>query len=207
MATTFATVQALVGEDFFRTMARAYVARTLPMQPVLAEYGVDFPAFVADHAPARGLAYLPDIARLDWALNAALQAPRGTLLGIADGLRVFPQGAGLVVVPAWGPGRLARRPLGVAERDIDRATDRIDGDRVAVLEQPDRPADRRFRPDMADAEPVRGARKAPSVIRATFSPTPWPTSAPVVDSISRMPGPPRAPSKSTDRYQINRLSK
>ena len=84
LASTFATVQALVGEDFFRTMAHAYVARALPVQPVLAEYGADFPLFVAAHAPAQGLSYLADIARLDWALNAALQAPRGAVLGVAD---------------------------------------------------------------------------------------------------------------------------
>jgi Putative DNA-binding domain len=84
LAGTFATVRALVGEDFFRTMARAYVARTLPAQPVLTEYGADFPGFVADYGPAQGLPYLADIARLDWALNAAFQAPRVTALGVAD---------------------------------------------------------------------------------------------------------------------------
>ncbi len=36
--------------------------------------------------------------------------------------------------------------------------------------------------------------KRPSVIRATLSPRPWPESAAVVDSISRMPGPPLGPS-------------
>jgi len=81
---TFVTVRALVGEGFFRMMARAYVARALPTQPVLAEYGVDFPAFVATYEPAQGLPYLADIARLDWALNAAFQAPRGAVLGVAD---------------------------------------------------------------------------------------------------------------------------
>jgi hypothetical protein len=84
LASTFDTVQALVGEGFFRTMVRAYVARTLPAHPVLAEYGADFPIFIADHEPARGLIYLADIARLDWALSAAVQAPSGTALGVAD---------------------------------------------------------------------------------------------------------------------------
>ncbi|CFP64713.1 Uncharacterised protein [Bordetella pertussis] len=34
----------------------------------------------------------------------------------------------------------------------------------------------------------------PSVIRPTVSPNPWPTSAEVGASISRMPGPPLGPS-------------
>jgi hypothetical protein len=84
LASTFASVQGLVGEDFFRAMARAYVARMPPVQPVLAEYGAGFPAFVANYEVARGLPYLADVARLDWALNVALQAPRGAVLGITD---------------------------------------------------------------------------------------------------------------------------
>ena len=84
LASTFAGVQGLVGEDFFRTMARAYVARMPPTQPVLAEYGAAFPSFVADYEAARGLPYLADVARLDWALNVALQAPHGAILGIAE---------------------------------------------------------------------------------------------------------------------------
>ena len=36
-------MQAVVGEAFFRTMARAFVEGALPVQPVLAEYGEDFP--------------------------------------------------------------------------------------------------------------------------------------------------------------------
>src|SRR6266542_3456863 len=69
LATTFPTVQALVGEDFFRMLARAFVGQSPPNQPVLAEYGAGFPAFIAGHDAARDLPYLADIARLDWALN------------------------------------------------------------------------------------------------------------------------------------------
>jgi hypothetical protein len=77
LAATFPTVQALVGADFFRGLARAFVGHALPAQPVLTEYGADFPAFVADYAPARELPYLADVARLDWALNLAFHAPLG----------------------------------------------------------------------------------------------------------------------------------
>ncbi len=56
LATTFPTVQALVGPDFFRQATRAFVARELPRQPVLAEYGAAFPGFLATYAPVDGLA-------------------------------------------------------------------------------------------------------------------------------------------------------
>jgi len=75
LAATFSTVHALVGEAFFRGMAQRFIEQTLPAQPVLAEYGADFPAFVAGYEPARSLPYLADIARLDWALNVAFNSP------------------------------------------------------------------------------------------------------------------------------------
>ena len=68
---TFPTVQAIVGEQFFQAMAGAFVLSDLPRQPVLAEYGAGFPAFVSGYAPGASLPYLADMARLDWALNLA----------------------------------------------------------------------------------------------------------------------------------------
>lgn len=81
---TFATVQALVGPDFFRQLAQAFVAQHLPAQPVLAEYGEAFPEFIAVRENSHGLAYLADVARLDWALNAAFYSRRGIRLAAAD---------------------------------------------------------------------------------------------------------------------------
>src|SRR5258707_12955532 len=71
LATTFPTVRALVGADFFRRLAHDFVRESLPMQPGLAGYGAGLPAFIAGYGPAGGLPYLADIARLDWALNLA----------------------------------------------------------------------------------------------------------------------------------------
>jgi hypothetical protein len=84
LAATFPTVQALVGADFFRRLARAFVGQSPPDQPVLAEYGAGFPAFIAGHDAARDLPYLADVARLDWALNLAFHAPAGGRLAAAD---------------------------------------------------------------------------------------------------------------------------
>ena len=84
LSATFPTVQALVGEEFFRGLARAFVATTPPSQPVLAEYGAAFATFIGGYAPAAGLPYLADIARLDWALNVAFHSPIGPSLGASD---------------------------------------------------------------------------------------------------------------------------
>jgi hypothetical protein len=74
LGATFATVQRLVGEDFFRKLAHAFIRANLPVQPVLSEYGADFPAFVELEDSVQALPYLGDVARLDWALNIALHA-------------------------------------------------------------------------------------------------------------------------------------
>src|SRR5260370_10105713 len=84
LSATFPSVQALVGDEFFRELARAFVASALPTHPVLSEYGAGFAAFVEGYAPAGGLPYLADIARLDWALNAAFHSPAEPRLAVAD---------------------------------------------------------------------------------------------------------------------------
>jgi len=84
LAATFPTVHALVGAAFFRDLAGAFIGRSLPRQPVLAEYGADFPGFIGRHDAARELPYLVDVARLDWALNLAFHLPAGGRLAAAD---------------------------------------------------------------------------------------------------------------------------
>jgi len=71
---TYPVVLRLVGEEFFRGMARVYVGGTLPKTPVLIQYGGDFAAFIDGFEPARSLPYLPDVARLEWAWNVAYNA-------------------------------------------------------------------------------------------------------------------------------------
>ena len=61
LSATFPTVQSLVGEEFFRGMARTFAASDLPQQPVLSEYGAGFARFVEGYVPASGLPYLADI--------------------------------------------------------------------------------------------------------------------------------------------------
>lgn len=70
----FPVVLRLVGEDFFRAVARCYVEADPPRSPVLMAYGAGFPSFLETFEPARDLPYLPDVARLEWAWNVAYHA-------------------------------------------------------------------------------------------------------------------------------------
>lgn len=65
MADSFPVTQELVGEQFFRGMARQFVRATPPRSPVLALYGDGFAEFIEAFPAASGLAYLADVARLE----------------------------------------------------------------------------------------------------------------------------------------------
>lgn len=70
----------LVHEQFFRYAADQYVRAYPPSGPCLFEYGNSFPTFLADFEPCKHLPYLPDVARLEWALNCATHAEESAAL-------------------------------------------------------------------------------------------------------------------------------
>ncbi|QQS13228.1 MAG: putative DNA-binding domain-containing protein [Rhodospirillales bacterium] len=102
LAATFATVERVVGSGFFGALARRHVVAHPPAAPVLAEYGAAFPAFVAADPACATLPYLADVARLDWALNRAYNAPAEAALTAAT----------LAAVPADAIGALRLRHVG-----------------------------------------------------------------------------------------------
>jgi hypothetical protein len=71
----YPVVARLVDPRFFRYAATRYIRERPPTSPCLFEYGGTFPEFLAGFEPTRHLAYLPDVARLEWAMTAALHAP------------------------------------------------------------------------------------------------------------------------------------
>lgn len=79
----FPVVGRLVGQDFFRAMARVYVEQDPPRSPVLLRYGAGFPDFVASFAPVNSVPYLADVARLEWAWAIAYHAPDTEPLSLA----------------------------------------------------------------------------------------------------------------------------
>jgi hypothetical protein len=65
----------IVGDDFFRAIARIYVSAHRPRSPLMIAYGDDFPDFIAarisEVEAEPNLDYLPDVARLE---NAWVEA-------------------------------------------------------------------------------------------------------------------------------------
>ncbi|HLW91132.1 MAG TPA: DNA-binding domain-containing protein [Roseiarcus sp.] len=83
LAARYPVTRRLVGEDFFRAMARAYAAAVKPDSPVLIHYGRGFPAFIARFEPARDLPYLGDVACLENAWVEAYHAAEASPLNVA----------------------------------------------------------------------------------------------------------------------------
>lgn len=66
IAAAFPVTQRVVGAAFFTALARRYVAAQPPRLPQLSSYGAGFPDFIVQERH-HGLAYLADVARLEWA--------------------------------------------------------------------------------------------------------------------------------------------
>lgn len=70
----FPVIHALVGADFFRTLALEYFYAHPPSSPLLSAYGDKLPEFLNSFGPADVLPYLPDMARLEIAWLRAYHA-------------------------------------------------------------------------------------------------------------------------------------
>jgi hypothetical protein len=71
---SFPAVHRLVGADFFDGAAQCFIEAEPPQSADLYLYGAGFADFLARFSPAASLAYLADVARLEWAVNCALHA-------------------------------------------------------------------------------------------------------------------------------------
>jgi hypothetical protein len=100
LAETFPVLRALVGDEFFRAMARLYVADEPPCSPVLAHYGEGLADWLTRFEPAASLPYLPDMARLERARVRAYHAADAPSLD-----------AGAVAARLAEPARLAQARL------------------------------------------------------------------------------------------------
>lgn len=74
LADTFPVTRQLVGDPFFSAMARLFVIEHPPASPLLCDYGDGFADFIRSFAPAAGLPYLADMARLERARVRAYHA-------------------------------------------------------------------------------------------------------------------------------------
>jgi hypothetical protein len=131
LADSFPALQRLVDERFFAYAAHEFISQVPPAQPRLALYGTAFPDFLAAFPPCRELVYLADVARLEWALQLAANAPTTPCIGADILSEVAPEDTPRLIftlTPSHGylasrfpVDRIwrANRPEGDAEETID----------------------------------------------------------------------------------------
>lgn len=79
----YPVVERLVGNRFFLYAADSYLRRFPSTSGDIHGYGDQFPRFLSGFPPAAQLAYLPDVARLEWMMHEVFHAPDHAPLVVA----------------------------------------------------------------------------------------------------------------------------
>ena len=123
-------LKALMGDEAFDRIARAYVARHPSQHPSIRWAGRHLAQFLATETPYRDEPWLADMARFDWALAFAFDAADAPAAGLADLVGVPPE--------FWGSIRLTFHPT----LDAFRVATPVDEARPQLLEDADIRLDR-----------------------------------------------------------------
>ncbi len=92
----FPAVEKLVGSESFEGAALHFLGSNPPTVAWLDHYGEAFPEHLRQFPPAAVLSYLPDVARLEWAVSRALHASDADALDLATLAEVDPEQQGRV---------------------------------------------------------------------------------------------------------------
>ena len=111
LATNFPVVAALVGDDFFTNMARAFLRTHPPQSPCLFEYGDTFATFIETFPGAQELPYLADTARLEWARAQAFHAADAHVLDAAQLTNIEAEAYGRLTFTAHSAMRVVSSPF------------------------------------------------------------------------------------------------
>jgi hypothetical protein len=74
LSAVYPVLERLVGEQFFRQTADAYISAYPSLSGDLNEYGANFSQFLAAFEPVKQLPYLPDMARFEWLMELVFHA-------------------------------------------------------------------------------------------------------------------------------------
>lgn len=138
LAATYPVVRRLVGEAFFREAARAFARARPSTSGDLHEYGGSLAAFLATYPHAAQLPYLPDVARLEWAVHESFHAADVPAMDYAPLARIGPERYGELRFRLHPSARLARSPYPIlaiweANQDGRDGTPEGDADAQRVL--------------------------------------------------------------------------
>lgn len=107
----YPTIRALVGAENFAVLANRFIAEHPPAAPQLYAYGAAFATFVEGFdAAVSELPFLPDLARVEWAVNEAYFAADSAPLLPAELGAVAPDDYGSLVLRLHPSAKLIESP-------------------------------------------------------------------------------------------------
>ena len=91
LASAYPVINQLVGDDFFRFLARQFIAQYPSCSANLHHFGAELADFLTTFAPAQKLVYLADVAALEWACHRAYFADDAAMLDINKLAQIPPE--------------------------------------------------------------------------------------------------------------------
>lgn len=115
LAAAYPVVRKLVGDEFFTGLARAYGKACASQDPDLNLFGEHFAGFLAGFEHVAEFPYLPDMARLEWALHRSYYAADEVVLSASDLACLAPEQVGALRLLLHPATTLLRSDWAVAE--------------------------------------------------------------------------------------------
>lgn len=142
LAAAYPTVQQLLGEESFAALARAFWSRHAPTAGDMGLWGAELATFMADAESLATEPYLPDLARLEWAVHTAERAADGSLDGphgeLPAGLQALadhdPEVLQLTLLPGTAVVASAHPIVSIWQAHRRTDVDRFDAVRAAFAE-------------------------------------------------------------------------
>lgn len=92
----FPVAERIVGQDFFKALAREFIVQSPPMGQSNLSFGGELPEFFKNFPPVDDLPYLSDVSRIEWARFRAAIAPDSPSVTSKDFNAISPASAGLL---------------------------------------------------------------------------------------------------------------
>lgn len=113
LSAAYPALERLLTPENFRLLARAFIAAHPPRRAHLSSYGGEMADFLAVFPHTSSYAFLPDLARLEWARNAALFAADAEVLSgrVLEGVPL--ERLGLLALPLHPASRLVESAFAI----------------------------------------------------------------------------------------------
>ena len=114
LAGAYPVINQLVGNDFFRFMARQFIAQYPACNANLHCFGAELANFLTTFSPAQKLVYLADVAVLEWACHCAYFAEDAVISDIGKLAQISPERYSDLIMRIHPACRVVRSPYPIS---------------------------------------------------------------------------------------------